>query len=339
MASLFPGFDVAEFPWGSLAQWTLGHLCLWPGNFRSDAGHIDSPRNSTRLRPKSKIPILLQKYTTQTQIEPNLWNIQQFSALSVALHMYILFTVDPICGGRTVAGRGGFLIAPPGALQLTRDLYKSLPESTNHVDKTRTFFCLVWKILRLCLQLMELYDMPQVAEKIIKLYVQKVVSQVPTRKLSYFGMFLLIAPCFWMHTSSIQIQKAPAAASPVVLASWLNKHSRKKNPAAICLSTIVAHLHIALCSSWSLHGNLPCCRELSITSFKEFPPEFSDLVRMVATSFFMVQWTKIQEAAASRSRSTQKINWPFIFAADLCRKFNNLDRESYFTYEPGKTLK
>lgn len=42
-------------PWGSLAQWTLGHLCLWPGNFRrlesgmivtlghSDVRHIDSP--------------------------------------------------------------------------------------------------------------------------------------------------------------------------------------------------------------------------------------------------------------------------------------------------------
>ncbi len=130
--------------------------------------------------------------------------------------------IHPICGGRTVAGRGGFLIAPPSALQFRRDLY-----TVNHCQSQQIVLTkqgpllgdpeMVWKILRLCLQHMELYNMPQVTKKTMMYhYVQpKVVSKVLTRKISYFGICWSSAPCFWMHTSSVQIQKAPAAASPV----------------------------------------------------------------------------------------------------------------------------
>lgn len=116
------------------------------------------------------------------------------------------FYSHPICGGRTDGGRGGFLIGPPGALQFTRDLCKSLAESTNHVDKTRTFaetlgdLEMVWKILRLCLQPASSHR----KDHYVSLRTTKSRITSPTRKLSYFGIFLLIAPCFWMHTSSVQ---------------------------------------------------------------------------------------------------------------------------------------
>ena len=244
-----------------------------------------------------------------------------------------------------VASWSGHLV---GALQFTRDLCKSLAESTNHVDKTRTFALLgdlemVWKILRLCSS-WNCTTCLKSPKRPLCHYVslRPTKSRITSSHSKALILWDLFVNCslFLNAHKFCTTQKAPAAASPVNRVGWLNKHSRSKMPAAICLSTIVAHPHIALCSSsWSLHGNLPCGRKLSITSFKEFPPESSDLVRMVATSFSWYNELKYNEPAELKSRSTQKINWACFFAADLCSKSNNLDKESYFTYEPGKTLK
>lgn len=195
-------------PWGSLAQWTLGHLCLWPGNFRrlesgmivtlghSDVRHIDSPlvilQGFDLLKILSILLPLRKIYTsTQTQIKPsNLSNIQWFSALCCGV-AYVHFThIQSVAAGlmvAEVASWSGHLV-----LCSSQEIYVNHWQSQQIMLTKQGPLLRPWGILKWSERFWDhVCSLPQVTEKTIMYhYVQlKVVSQVPLESSHTLGSF------------------------------------------------------------------------------------------------------------------------------------------------------